>query len=38
MTWRGLYLITPDDNDTVRWLERVAAVLPCRPALVQYRN
>ena len=38
MTLRGLYLITPDDDDSDRLLERVAAVLPCRPALVQYRN
>lgn len=38
MTLRGLYLITPDDDDSDRLLERVAAVLPARPALVQYRN
>ncbi|MBJ6981492.1 thiamine phosphate synthase [Luteimonas sp. MC1572] len=34
---RGLYLITPDDNDTPRLLARVAAVLP-GAALLQYRN
>lgn len=37
MTLRGLYLITPDD-DSDRLLERVAAVLPAKPALLQYRN
>lgn len=35
---RGLYLITPDDDDRDRLIERVAAVLPARPALLQYRN
>ncbi|GIX38513.1 MAG: thiamine-phosphate synthase [Silanimonas sp.] len=35
---RGLYLITPDDDDRDRLLERVATVLPARPALLQYRN
>lgn len=34
---RGLYLITPDDNQTPRLLARVAAVLP-GAALLQYRN
>lgn len=38
MTLRGLYLITPDEDDRDRLLERVAAVLPARPALLQYRN
>ncbi|WP_334132227.1 thiamine phosphate synthase [Silanimonas lenta] len=38
MPMRGLYLITPDDDDRDRLLERVAAVLPARPALLQYRN
>lgn len=35
---RGLYLITPEDPDTARLVRRVAAVLPCRPALLQYRS
>lgn len=35
---RGLYLITPEEPDTPRLLRRLAAVLPCRPALVQYRS
>lgn len=34
---RGLYLITPDDTDTARLLERVSAVLT-GAALLQYRN
>jgi thiamine-phosphate pyrophosphorylase len=38
MTLRGLYLITPDEDDSDRLIERVAAVLPARPALLQYRN
>ncbi|MFO0394546.1 MAG: thiamine phosphate synthase [Lysobacteraceae bacterium] len=38
MTLRGLYLITPDDDDSDRLLARVAAVLPAKPALLQYRN
>jgi len=38
MTLRGLYLITPDDDDSDRLVERVAAVLPAKPALLQYRN
>jgi len=37
-TLRGLYLITPDADDSERLLERVAVVLPTRPALLQYRN
>ena len=35
---RGLYLITPDADDSGHLLERVTAVLPARPALLQYRN
>lgn len=35
---RGLYLITPDADDSEHLLERVTAVLPARPALLQYRN
>lgn len=38
MTLRGLYLITPDEDSSDRLIERVAAVLPARPALLQYRN
>ncbi len=38
MTLRGLYLITPDEHDSDHLLERVAAVLPARPVLLQYRN
>lgn len=34
---RGLYLVTPDEADTGRLLQRVRAVLPCA-ALLQYRN
>lgn len=34
---RGLYLITPDEPDTVRLLARVEAVID-RAALLQYRN
>lgn len=39
-TWsaRGLYLITPEQSDTGRLLRQVAQVLPCAPALLQYRN
>jgi thiamine-phosphate pyrophosphorylase len=39
-TWprRGVYLITPDEADTARLGERLAAVLPAGPALLQYRN
>ena len=37
MPGKGLYLITPDDADTARLLERVAVVLP-HIALLQYRN
>ncbi len=35
---RGLYLITPDEPDTLRLVDRVAAVISAGPALVQYRN
>jgi len=35
---RGLYLLTPDTANTERLLEQVAAVLPARPALLQYRS
>lgn len=35
---RGLYLITPEEPDTARLLQRVAAVLQSRPAVVQYRS
>jgi len=38
MTLRGLYLITPDEDDRDRLLTRIAGVLPARPALLQYRN
>lgn len=38
MTLRGLYLITPDDDDSDRLVARVAAVLPARPSVLQYRN
>jgi thiamine-phosphate pyrophosphorylase len=34
---KGLYLITPDDHDSMRLLRRVRAVLP-GAALLQYRN
>ena len=34
---RGLYLLTPDDNDTTRLLDRVRAVI-AQAALLQYRN
>lgn len=34
---RGLYLITPDESDTARLLDRVGAVL-AHAALLQYRN
>lgn len=34
---RGLYLLTPDDDDTDRLLERVRAVI-AQAALLQYRN
>lgn len=39
-TWprRGVYLITPDDADSVRLRERIAPVLAAGPALLQYRN
>ena len=35
---RGLYLITPDEPDCDLLLARVQAVLPAKPALLQYRN
>lgn len=35
---RGLYLVTPDDDDDRRLLGRCAAALAGRPALVQYRS
>jgi thiamine-phosphate pyrophosphorylase len=35
---RGLYLITPDEADTARLLERVRIALDAGPALLQYRN
>lgn len=35
---RGLYAITPDDNDTPRLLGRVEAVLAAGTAWLQYRN
>lgn len=35
---RGLYLITPDDPDTGRLVQRVAAVIGEGPVLLQYRN
>src|SRR5688572_16126988 len=34
---RGLYLLTPDENDTARLLARVREVI-AHPALLQYRN
>lgn len=39
-TWplRGLYLVTPDEADTGRLLERVRPALAAGPALLQYRN
>ena len=35
---RGLYAITPDDEDDARLLAQVERVLEGRPALLQYRN
>ena len=35
---RGLYLLTPDDPDTDRFLARVLPVLADGPVLLQYRN
>src|SRR5688500_11145459 len=35
---RGLYLITPDDDDTHRLLQRVEAALGAGVVLLQYRN
>jgi thiamine-phosphate pyrophosphorylase len=37
-TARGLYLITPLADDTGELVQRVATVLACRPALLQYRS
>jgi thiamine-phosphate pyrophosphorylase len=37
-TMRGLYLITPDSDDSDALLARVEAILPARPTLLQYRN
>ena len=34
----GLYLVTPDQADGGALFAAVAALLPARPALVQYRN
>lgn len=38
MFGRGLYLVTPDWNDTEALAGVLAEVLSARPALVQYRN
>lgn len=38
MALRGLYLVTPDHADGGALLAALAAVLPARPALVQYRS
>lgn len=38
MLHSGLYLVTPDWPDTDALVAAVAALLPARPALVQYRN
>lgn len=38
MLRRGLYLVTPDGLETSVLVAALAAVLPSRPALVQYRN
>ena len=35
---RGLYLLTPDDTDTARLLDRVSAVLSGGVTWLQYRN
>ncbi|MCB1959466.1 MAG: thiamine phosphate synthase [Rhodocyclaceae bacterium] len=35
---RGLYLVTPECDDTAQLLRRVEAALRGRPALLQYRN
>jgi thiamine-phosphate pyrophosphorylase len=35
---RGLYLLTPDEPDTGRFLARVLPALEAGPALLQYRN
>jgi thiamine-phosphate pyrophosphorylase len=36
--WHGLYVLTPDENDTRVLADKVSAVLAGRPALLQYRN
>ena len=38
MLHSGLYLVTPDWPDSDALVAAVAALLPSRPALVQYRN
>ncbi|MBB5207556.1 thiamine phosphate synthase [Chiayiivirga flava] len=38
MTARGLYLLTPDEDDTARLLRRVASALHGGVAWLQYRN
>lgn len=38
MLKRGLYLVTPDWNDTEALLEALRILLPEAPAVVQYRN
>jgi thiamine-phosphate pyrophosphorylase len=38
MLRRGLYLVTPDGLKTSALVAAIAALLPARPALVQYRN
>jgi thiamine-phosphate pyrophosphorylase len=38
MLRRGLYLVTPDGLETSALVTALAALLPSRPALVQYRN
>jgi len=35
---RGLYLLTPDQADTARLVERVLPALEAGPAMLQYRN
>ncbi|WP_426806467.1 thiamine phosphate synthase, partial [Stenotrophomonas sp. SrG] len=35
---RGVYLITPDEADTARLLDRVAPLLAAGPIWLQYRN
>ncbi len=38
MLRRGLYLVSPDGLETPALVAAIAALLPSRPALVQYRN